>query len=55
MCGEKLHARLTTSCNELLGYHYIDGGPKTPMALSSLQVSQARWDYFPTAKAPGEQ
>lgn len=55
MWGGKLHARLTTSCKELLRYHYIDGGPRTPMTQSSLQASQARWTSFPTAKAPGEE
>lgn len=33
-----LHVRLMTSCYEPPGYHYIDGGPRTPTAQSSLQL-----------------
>jgi len=39
---EKLHVKLTTSCNELLGYYYVDGGSRTPMAQNSLRASHAR-------------
>lgn len=52
--GKKLHVRLITSCNELLGYHYTEGGPRKNTHRTELSLSlsgQINWRLLQSNQA----